>query len=224
MAINSVETYQNLGLSTSADKSQVAKKELGQEEFLKLLTTQMTHQDPNKPMENGDFLAQMAQFSTVEGIGDLNTSFEAFSSSMTSGQALQAASLVGQSVLVPSDEGLMSLTKSMTGEIALNERTNNLKVNFSDSNGQIVKTMNLGSQQQGNVSFEWDGLLDDGTYADPAVYKVTAEAVIDGKNTALQTFVNADVESVALGSGQEGIKLALAGLGEVSFNEVKKIF
>jgi len=224
MAINSVETYQNLGLATSADKSQVANKELGQEEFLKLLTTQMTHQDPNKPMENGDFLAQMAQFSTVEGIGDLNTSFEDFASSMTSGQALQAASLVGQSVLVPSDEGLMSLTKNMTGEIALNERTNNLKVNFSDSNGQIVKTLNLGSQQQGNVSFEWDGLLDDGTYADPAVYKVSAEAVIDGKNTALQTFVNADVESVALGGGQDGIKLALAGLGEVSFNEVKKIF
>lgn len=224
MAVNSIETYQNLGLATSADKSQQVNKELGQEDFLKLLTTQMTHQDPNKPMENGDFLAQMAQFSTVEGIGDLNTSFEEFSSSMVSGQALQAASLVGQSVLVPSDEGLMSLTKNMTGEIALNESTNNLKVNFSDSNGQIVKTLNLGQQQKGNISFEWDGLLDDGTYADPDVYKVSAEAVIDGKNTALQTFVNADVESVALGGGQEGIKLALAGLGEVSFSEVKKIF
>jgi len=224
MAISSIETYQNLGLATSADKSEVAKKELGQEEFLKLLTTQMTHQDPNKPMENGDFLAQMAQFSTVEGIGDLNTSFEEFSSSMISGQALQAASLVGQSVLVPASEGLMSLTKDMTGEIVLNESTNNLKVNFSDSNGQIVKTLNLGQQQQGNVPFEWDGLLDDGTYADPAIYKISAEAVIDGKNTALQTYVNADVKSVALGGTQDGIKLALDGLGEVSFNEVKKIF
>jgi len=224
MTISSIETYQNLGLATSADKSEVAKKELGQEEFLKLLTTQMTHQDPNKPMENGDFLAQMAQFSTVEGIGDLNTSFGEFSASMISGQALQAASLVGQSVLVPASEGLMSLTKDMTGEIVLNESTNNLKVNFSDSNGQIVKTLNLGQQQQGSVPFEWDGLLDDGTYADPAIYKISAEAVIDGKNTALQTYVNADVKSVALGGTQDGIKLALDGLGEVSFNEVKKIF
>jgi len=224
MAISSIETYQNLGLATSADKVQPAKQELGQEQFLKLLTTQMTHQDPNKPMENGDFLAQMAQFSTVEGIGDLNESFSEFSSSLTSGQALQAASLVGNSVLVPSNEGLMSLTKDMTGEIALNDATNNLKVNFSDSNGQIVKTLNLGRQEQGNIAFEWDGLLDDGTYTDPGVYKVTAEADIDGNNTALQTFVNADVESVALGNSKDGIQLALAGLGEVNFNQVKKIF
>jgi len=224
MAISSIETYQNLGLATSADKVEPAKQELGQEQFLKLLTTQMTHQDPNKPMDNGDFLAQMAQFSTVEGIGDLNKSFSEFSSSLTSGQALQAASLVGNSVLVPSDEGLMSLTKNMTGEIALNDTTNNLKVNFSDSNGQIVKTLNLGRQEQGNIAFEWDGLLDDGTYTDPGVYKVTAEADIDGSNTALQTFINADVESVALGNSKDGIKLALTGLGEVSFSDVKKIF
>lgn len=224
MAISAIETFQNIGLETTADKVEPAKKELGQEEFLKLLTTQLTHQDPNKPMENGDFLAQMAQFSTVEGIGDLNSSFSEFASSLSSGQALQAATLVGQSVLIPADEGVMSLTKNMTGEIALNGSTNRLNVKFFDSNGQLVKTLNLGSQKEGNIKFEWDGLLDDGTYTDPGVYQITAEADIDGNNTGLQTFVNADVESVALGREKDGIKLALAGLGEVSFNEVKKIF
>jgi len=225
MAINSIETYQNLGLTTSADKAKEAaqKQELGQEQFLKLLTTQLTHQDPNKPMENGDFLAQMAQFSTVEGIGDLNESFTEFASSISSGQALQAASLVGQSVLIPSDAAVMSLNKNMGGEIVLNEDTTDLKVSFLDSNGQPVKTMDLGRQKQGNVAFEWDGLLDDGTYADPGVYQIRAEAQIDGNNTFLSTYVNADVESVGLGN-ENGIKLALSGLGEVNFNEVKKIF
>jgi len=225
MAINSIETFQNLGLTTSADKAKEAvnKQELGQEQFLKLLTTQLTHQDPNKPMENGDFLAQMAQFSTVEGIGDLNDSFTEFASSISSGQALQAATLVGKSVLIPSDEAVMSLNKNMGGEIVLNEDTNDLKVSFLDSNGQVVKTMDLGRQKQGNVAFEWDGLLDDETYADPGVYKIRAEAQIGGNNTFLQTFVNADVESVGLGN-ENGIQLALAGLGEVNFNQVKKIF
>ena len=224
MAISSIETYQNIGLATSADKVQPAKQELGQDEFLKLLTTQLTHQDPNKPMENGDFLAQMAQFSTVEGIGDLNDSFTEFASSINSGQALQAATLVGQSVLIPSSEAVMSLNKNMGGEIVLNDSTNDLKVSFLDSNGQIVKTMDLGRQEPGNIAFEWNGLLDDGTYADPGVYKIRAEAEIDGNNTFLQTFVNADVESVALGNEKTGIQLALAGLGDVNFNEVKKIF
>jgi len=117
----------------------------------------------------------------------------------------------------------MSLAKNMGGEIVLNEDTTDLKVSFLDSNGQIVKTMDLGRQKQGNVAFEWDGLLDDGTYADPGVYQIRAEAQIDGNNTFLSTYVNADVESVGLGN-ENGIKLALSGLGEVNFNEVKKIF
>ncbi len=226
MAISSIETFQNLGLSTTADanKKSTSKQELGQEQFLKLMTTQMTHQDPNKPMENGDFLAQMAQFSTVEGIGALNDSFAEFSNSLTSGQALQAASLVGKSVLVPGDQGLMSLNKNLSGEIVLNDKTSDLKVSFLDSNGVTVKTIDLGRQEQGNVSYQWDGLLDDGTYTDPGVYQVRAETTIDGSNTVLQTYVNADVESVALGNGKKGIQLELAGLGEVNFNNVKKIF
>lgn len=224
MAISAIESFQNLGLSTTADKKEVKKQALGQEQFLKLMTTQLTHQDPNKPMENGDFLAQMAQFSTVEGIGDLNKSFADFSSSVSSGQALQAASLVGKSVMVPAEEGVMSLTKPLSGEAVLTNSTDNLKVSFLDSNGTKVKTLELGRQGSGNVSFEWDGLLDDGTYVDPGVYKITAEANIDGKNTALQTYVSADVESVSLGKKNEEITLALSGLGQVNLNDVKKIF
>ena len=224
MAISAIETFQNLGLATSADKAEPVKQELGQDQFLKLLTTQLTHQDPTKPMENGEFLSQMAQFSTVEGIGDLNESFKEFASSISSGQALQAATLVGQSVLVPGDEAIMSLTNGMSGEVVLNDSTSNLKVTILDGNGQTVKTINLGRQQQGNIAFEWDGLLDDGTYADPGVYRISAEAEIGGNNTILQTFVNADVESVALGRGSDGIQLGLAGLDSINFNEVKKIF
>ncbi len=224
MSISSIDTFQSLGLATTADKKTTGKQELGQEQFLKLLTTQMTHQDPNKPMENGDFLAQMAQFSTVEGIGDLNESFSSFANSLSSGQALQAASLVGQSVLVPSDRAVMSLTDGLSGEIILNEDSEDLRLTYLDSNGMPVKTVMLGDQQAGNVAFNWDGLLDDGTFTDPGVYQVRAEATIDGNNTVLQTFVNAKVESVDLSQSSEGIQLSLAGLNNVGFNQVKKIF
>ncbi len=222
MAI-SLDTIDQLGL-TAAGTANPKKQELGQDAFLELMTAQLTHQDPTNPMENGDFLAQMAQFSTVEGIGELNTSFTEFANSITSGQALQAATLVGQSVLVPSSEGLMSLNDSLSGEVALKGRTNDLRVEFMDSNGAVVKTLHLGNQTEGQVAFAWDGLLDDGTYTDPGVYKIRAEAEIDGFNTVLETYVNAGVESVALGKGSAGVTLALAGLGEVNFNQVKKIF
>jgi flagellar basal-body rod modification protein FlgD len=225
MALNSLETYQNLGLSPVADKQDKPKKqELGQDQFLKLMTTQMTHQDPTKPMENGDFLAQMAQFSTVEGIGSLNDSFAEFSASITSGQALQASALVGQSVLVPSDKGIVSLDKNLSGEVVLKNSTDNLQISFQNTSGETVKTIQLGQQKEGNVSFDWDGLLDDGTHAEPGEYKIVAEANIDGDNTVLEAYVNAGVESVAMGGANKGVMLTLAGLGEVSFNDVKKIF
>jgi len=224
MPLNSIETYRNLGIATSADIVKPVKQELGQDAFLKLMTTQLTHQDPSKPMENGDFLAQMAQFSTVEGISSLNESFSDFTSSLSSGQSLQASSLVGKSVLVPGSEGILSLTKNMGGEIVLNGDTNDLVVNILDSNGEKVKVLNLGAQEEGNVVFSWDGLMDDGTYADPGQYRIEALATVQGKNTVLQTLVNTEVESVALGGNKNGIQLTLAGLGNINFNEVKKIF
>jgi flagellar basal-body rod modification protein FlgD len=225
MSLNSLETYQSLGLSPVAEKpNKPPKQELGQDQFLQLMTTQMTHQDPSKPMENGDFLAQMAQFSTVEGIGSLNDSFAEFASSISGGQALQAASLVGQSVLVPSKEGVLSLESGLSGEAVLKSSTDNLQISFQNTDGEIVKTIQLGQQEEGNIKFEWDGLLDNGTHAEPGKYNIIAEAKIGGDNTVLDTQVNAAVESVAMGGKNKGVMLSLTGLGDVSFNEVKKIF
>ena len=95
---------ESLGLAQK--KPRVDKKEMGQEDFLKLMTTQLQNQDPMKPMENGDFLAQIAQFSTVDGIGKLQESFEALSGSLHSNQALQASGLIGRNVMVPSNAGV----------------------------------------------------------------------------------------------------------------------
>ena len=76
MAIQgAVNPYSNLTVTPKPETAATPKKtSLGQEQFLKLMTTQMTHQDPTKPMENGDFLTQIAQFGTVSGIQDLQKS------------------------------------------------------------------------------------------------------------------------------------------------------
>jgi len=222
MAIG-LETIQQLGLS-SAEQVQPQKQELGQEQFLELMTTQLTHQDPTNPMENGDFLAQMAQFSTVEGITGLQESFETFAASMTSNQALQAAGLVGRSVAFPGDSALLGLDRPISGNIKLEQSTQQLSLNILDQNGVVVKNLNLGNHAEGMVKFEWDGLMDDGNYADPGVYKLEAQANIDGENTALQTLVSAKVESVDLGNPQKGVVLNLNQLGSIEFSKVNQVF
>ncbi|MGZ4955340.1 MAG: flagellar hook capping FlgD N-terminal domain-containing protein, partial [Methylobacter sp.] len=73
MAIQGTTTdYNSLTVTPKKDSAAATKKtSLGQDEFLKLMTTQMTHQDPSQPMQNGEFITQMAQFGTVSGIQDL---------------------------------------------------------------------------------------------------------------------------------------------------------
>lgn len=88
---------------------QAAKNDdLGQEQFLELLVAQMKNQDPTDPVDNGEFLAQIAQFSTVSGIQDLQTSFSSMADSLYAGQTMQATALMGKQVLGDSNEGYMA--------------------------------------------------------------------------------------------------------------------
>ena len=114
-------TLQSLGLAQQSTATNTSKSnsDLGQGDFLKLMVTQLNNQDPMKPMESGDFLGQMAQFSTVTGIDGLNTSFSEFASSVSNDQALQAANLVGRRVNVPLQAGVLTTGGSIDGELTL---------------------------------------------------------------------------------------------------------
>lgn len=217
------DTYKDLGLAT-VEGNAPKKKSLGQAEFLKLMTTQMTHQDPTKPMQNGEFLAQMAQFGTVNGIQELQNSFKDFATSISSNQALQAASLVGRKVSAPSDKGLLAAGGDIKGKIGLSDSSANVKVKIIDpATGSIIRTIDLGANSAGTVPFAWDGKNEGGTLANPGVYKIQAEALLDGKNTMLTPEIESRVESVSMASGTKGVQVNLAGLDSVSFNQIKQI-
>ena len=87
----------------SAPPSQKAPDELGQEDFLTLMVTQFQNQDPFEPMDNGDFLGQLAQFSTVSGIDSMNSGFAGLEGALRDEQALQAANLVGRTIVAETD-------------------------------------------------------------------------------------------------------------------------
>ena len=217
------DAIKDLGLATTKTANVKKDTSLGQEEFLKLMVTQLKNQDPLEPMENGDFLAQMAQFSTVSGIGDLQTSFSDFASSVANDQALQAANLVGRNVFVPLEEGLLPAGGTIQGELELPASSSDVNLRVYDSNGQLIRTVPLGMQGAGPVQFVWDGKLDDGTYANPGAYRIEALARLDGENFGLETNLMAQVESVTLGGVGRGLELNLTGLGSVGINSVSRI-
>lgn len=229
MSTSLTDTFNSLGLATTSSSSSSSsgttqKQSLGQSDFLKLLTTQLTHQDPTKPMDNGAFMGQMAQFSTVSGIQDLQKSFADFASSMSSSQALQAASLVGKSVIAPSSQALLNAGGNVVGNFDLSSSSTNVKVTITDpKTGGTVKEIDLGTQGVGNVAFNWDGKDASGALSSPGVYNVQASAMIDGTNTALTTNIESQVESVTMANGSTGLQVNLVGLGPVAFNQVKQI-
>ena len=140
--IDSQQTsIESLGLRKLSDLNQASKDaRLGQEDFLELMTTQLQNQDPFKPMENGDFLAQMAQFSTVDGIQNLQKSFEQLSQSLVSNQALQAAGLVGRSVLAPTGLAALESGGAVKGVVSLPASSSEVTVHITDASGSGSET------------------------------------------------------------------------------------
>jgi flagellar basal-body rod modification protein FlgD len=198
--------------------------ELGQEEFLSLMIAQLQNQDPFKPMENGDFLGQMAQFSTVSGIGDLKNSFDATARSLQGGQALQAASLVDRSALVVSDEVAYDGESATRGAFVVPPGALEAQVDIRDSSGALIRRVPATLGADGRASFVWDGFDDDGVQRAPGNYSISASVRVGNEMQAAETMVWGRIESVTLGTSQNGSAvLNIAGLGSVPLGQAREI-
>lgn len=197
--------------------------DLGQDAFLELMLTQIKHQDPLSPMESGDFLSQIAQFGTVNGITELNTSFASLSSSLQSSQALQASTMVGNTVLVPGNTSELVTGGQITGAIDLDNSTTNLVMSIFDASGQVVRQVDLGSHSAGMTKFTWDGLDNSGNPLPAGTYTIEAAAAVNGEAVAQSVLVHAKVDSVTLSKTGGEPLLNLNGLGTISISEVREI-
>ncbi len=200
-----------------------ANGELGQEDFLTLMITQFRNQDPFEPMDNGEFLGQLAQFSTVNGIQTLNDSFGGLSGSVQDNQALQAASLVGHSVLAVTNVGHLESGGELSGAIELQSSASNVQLDITDRNGELVQRINLGQQPAGLVEFNWNGVTATGGRADNGLYQVEARVVRGNTVEGAATVIEAQIKSVTLGQGGGGMTLNLAGGQSMPLSQVYQI-
>lgn len=208
-------------LNISAQPQAKPSDQIGQAEFLKLMTAQMNNQDPMKPMDDGEFFSQIAQFSSVAGIQELEKSFTQVASMLQSNQALQASTMVGRTVMIPSGEAVFDGDNPVNGKVSVADATNELTINIYDDAGQLVKTMYMGEQSAGVVDFSWDGLNEDGEKVANGDYKIEAIALTAGESIELGTLLAEKVESVTLGSG--GVMLDLASDRSIPLSGVKQV-
>ncbi|WP_058834627.1 flagellar hook capping FlgD N-terminal domain-containing protein [Luteimonas abyssi] len=216
------DLYSSLGLTGNAGANQDRRADsLGQADFLRLMTEQLRHQDPLNPMENSAFLGQLAQFSTVQGIQDLNGMVNGFADAMASDQILRGAALVGREVLVPSAKIPLDESGDATGVIAApSAGTVNFEV--TDANGQVVRRFSVAAEAAGEVPFAWNGQGDDGNRLPPGAYGITARHVAaNGDASTLGTYVRGRVDSVSVGS--DGLYLDLERLGTAPLAYVLRV-
>ncbi len=225
-------TFESMGLSK---QKPLEKPRLGQEDFMNLMMAQIKHQDPMKPMENGDFISQMAEFSSVSGLKELKDSFNTLANALQSSQALQASSMVGRQVMVPGDVVELAAQGGIRGSVEIPHAAEKVTVKIFNQSGAQVAVMDLGPQRPGSTQFNWDGIikkLDDTVpavagnqeiRAEVGVYRVKAEAIIDGKSSAVKTFTVDKVDSVLLANDKQGVTLNLKHAGATLLSEVQEI-
>lgn len=216
------------GVDSALDKYQIKQdnkqnKDLGKNEFLNLLVAQLNNQNPLEPQGNGEFIAQLAQFSTVEGVEKLNSSMGELLSGYQSSQALQASSLVGRKVIIPTDKAVVDTRETFKASAVLPVSSGNVYVNVYDNAGAAVNRINLGQQSAGSVSFMWDGKDSSGNLMPPGTYRFEAQATYEDGAKGLYTLLPANVDSVTLGQNGSGLMLNLAGLGSVPLAQVQMI-
>jgi flagellar basal-body rod modification protein FlgD len=222
---NSATSFSTSGLSLTGNTvtSTPTGAQMTQADFLQLMTTQLQSQDPTQPMDNSQFASELAQFSQLSSMQDIDTNLQSLSSNVSSGiqssQVLSSANLVGRQVLVPSN------TLSYSGS-AVNGATNvttagDVVVSIADSSGSVVRTMDLGTQAVGLSPFSWDGKDNSGNAVTAGTYTVTANN--GGSSAALSTYAAGAVTGVGYGGTTVGTVLQVTGVGGVPLSQVAQI-
>lgn len=185
---------------------------LGKEDFLKLLVTQISNQDPLNPMDNTEFVAQLAQFSNLEQSITTNDHLTNLENAQVSLNNAQVTSLVGKTITANGSHIALTggaptdLTYSNTSAAA------NVTVTIKDAYGNTVRTIDLGAQAAGLHTAVWDGKNDGGTMQPDGTYTITVSATdASGKAVETSTQVSGVVTSVTFESGSARLVIGQTG-------------
>ncbi len=216
-----MSTVDPVASSTAAATSKKA-NQLNQQDFMQLMVTQFRNQDPFKPLDSSQFLGQLAQFSTVSGIADMQSSLATLVSSLQSDRMLSGSSLVGHEVLVPATKGVIGTQGMLRGAVDVPEGTQQVVVNVLDSSGQLVRRFTAPATA-GTMDFEWDGTREDGTRVAAGQYKIEAHGVTGSSTESLNVLLADRVESVTLDAKTQSLVLNTYSQGTVSLATVRRI-
>jgi flagellar basal-body rod modification protein FlgD len=221
MAVDSTSSTTGAGGPASATASLEAKTKLDSKEFMTLMVAQMKNQDPMHPQDPSAFLAQLAQFSTVTGIQDMQNSLSTLSDSLRSSQVLSGSTLVGHEVIADADTATLGGSGDIRGAVTMPEGTSNAMLVVTDANGQLVRRVQLAGKQ-GDQTFTWDGTTDTGTRAAAGAYTISAIAQVGASTEQVATQLQGKVDSVTIDPTTNQLTLNTQ-MGSIALAKVRRV-
>lgn len=207
MSINVVNAT---GTQYNADQNALkAKEKLGKEDFLKLLVTQLRYQDPTEPMSNEQFIAQTAQFSSLEQMQEMNSNLQAFVESQEKIGRTSTLSLVGKNVVINKSAFSLSSNKE-SASLSYNLPADaTVTLTVYDSLNKEIKSVDLGKQNAGTHNYLWDGKTNKDIHAGKGdySYKITAKDT-NGKDITTDEMVSGLVDGISFEGNEPFLNVA----------------
>ncbi len=193
---------------------------LGKDEFLKMLVTQLRYQDPLSPLDNTEFTAQLAQFTTLETMQDIRDNF---ASSLMMNQSLNnmmAASIIGKRIVVSGND-IDFNGDNVTFGAYFTSPADKVVIKIKDDEGNVVRTMELNDAYEDYVEFEWDGKDNNGSTVADGHYTFSIEGYdSDGNGVSVGTYSIYLVDSIRY---EDGVPYLMSGDKEWYLSDIYKI-
>ncbi len=221
MSVGGVNSqYASAGSASTSSTGGSKKNELGKDAFLQLLVTQLQNQDPLEPLSNEDFIAQTAQFTSVESLEKINENLLSSRETSNMTNSMLAASMIGKHIKVTSDQ--ISLHKGETSSLEFNiPRGTDVFVTIRDQFGRLVKRERI-SGKDGEYAYSWDGKASDGKLSGNGVYSVKVQTADSNGNPSqeIPTRATGEVSSVKFMGGEGKV---LVGKIEIALSDILEV-
>ena len=215
--MTTIPTTATTAAATSTTATTAKSQTLGQSDFLNLLVAQMKNQDPLNPSDPTQFTSQLAQYSQLEQLFNLNDSMGNLTTAQNNSDKLSSISLIGQDVVVEDSNFNLAKSPVQVGYTADGTATS-IKLQISDSTGKNVATLTAKDLTAGSHFLTWNGQDSSGNMLASGTYTLAMDAKNSGGTAAtVSSLVRAAVTGIDLSGSEAKI---VTGLGEYKVSAI----
>ena len=205
------------------DQAKKTKEEMGKQEFLTLFTAQLQNQNPLEPVKNEAFVAQLAQFSQLEALTNMQTSLDGFVTSMSSERMLGSAALIGKKVAITDTPTQLTAGGSMEATLSLPMGASGVQITVNDAQGRLVKNMIEGPQTPGTMSLQWNGKDAAENAVPTGLYQLSATAVVNGQTVKVPVSTLSTVRAISTSPADGSVSVEVDGGKTMLLTDVKRV-